>query len=68
VTNRRLALFFEAKLGNGKIIVSGVDLINDLENRPEANQLLQSLIHYMDGESFQPNVNLKEDDVMRILM
>ncbi len=34
VTNRRLALIFEAKVGKGSILVSGADLINGLSNRP----------------------------------
>lgn len=57
--NRRLALIFEAKVGNGKVIVSGVDLINDVEKRPEARQLLFSIKKYMLGNKFNPKVELK---------
>ncbi|MGF1585981.1 MAG: sugar-binding domain-containing protein [Bacteroidales bacterium] len=58
VSNRRLALLFEAKVGDGKLLVSGTDLVNNLENRPEARQLLFSLKNYMTGENFNPNVDL----------
>ncbi len=53
-TNRPLALIFEAKIGKGKIIVSGIDLTQDLDQRPEAQQLLYSLKKYMTGNFFAP--------------
>lgn len=52
--NRRLALLFEVKVGNGKLLVSGVDLHTDIENRKEAQQLLFSLKKYMNSEAFDP--------------
>jgi len=66
-TNRSLALLFEAKVGNGSILVSGVDLVNNFEDRPEAMQLLASLKKYMSGDGFNPAVNLKFEDVQSIL-
>jgi hypothetical protein len=58
-TNRPLALIFEAKIGKGKIIVSGADLLTDMGKRPEARQLLYSLQHYMAGNSFNPSVEIE---------
>jgi len=63
-TNRRLALIFEAKIGRGRIIVSGIDLLSDLENRPEAQQLLFSLKKYMTGDYFAPDVELYVSDLL----
>ena len=57
--NRRLALVFEAKVGKGKVIVSGIDLINDMKNRPEARQMLYSLQKYMISNNFNPKVDLE---------
>jgi hypothetical protein len=54
-TNRPLTLLFEAKVGKGKILVSGIDLTTDMEKRPEAQQLLFSLQKYMTGKWFQPS-------------
>jgi hypothetical protein len=54
-TNRPLALVFEAKVGKGKIMVSGIDLTQDLDKRPEAQQLLYSLKKYMAGNLFVPS-------------
>ncbi len=67
VTNRRLAMLFEAKVGNGKILVSGVDLINNLEERKEANQLLTSLTSYMTSEEFNPEINLGSEEMKKIV-
>jgi len=64
VTNRRLALIFEVKVGKGKLIVSGIDLLSKQENRPEAEQLLFSLKKYMVGDSFAPGVQLDADEVI----
>lgn len=67
VTNRQLALLFEAKMGKGKILVSGVDLTNDLENRLEAIQLKASLLNYMKGDLFNPKTELSSNQIKNIL-
>ena len=62
-TNRSLALVFEAKVGKGKIVISGIDLSNKVETRPEAQQLLYSLKNYMAGLQFNPKVEMKVDQI-----
>ncbi len=57
-TNRRLALLFECRVGNGKLVVSGADLVSDLAGRPASRQLLQSLTDYMQSGSFDPAFSL----------
>jgi hypothetical protein len=52
---RPLGLVFECKVGKGSLIVSGIDLITDQKNRPEARQLQVSLIRYMESKSFNPS-------------
>jgi hypothetical protein len=66
-TNRPLALLFEAKVGKGKLLVSGIDFNQDMDNRPEAQQLLFSLKKYMAGEKFNPSVQLETDLIKKIL-
>lgn len=61
VTNRPLALIFEAKVGKGRILISGIDLTTDLDKRPEAQQLLFSLQKYMSGSLFNPGSELSAD-------
>jgi len=54
--NRSLGLIFEARAGEGTILISGADLLSDLENRLEAKQLLNSLLAYMNTARFDPKV------------
>ncbi len=63
VTNRNLALIFEAKVGNGKLVMTGVDLQSDLDSRPEARQMLYSLKKYMSGEKFAPDTELTKKEI-----
>ncbi len=58
VTNRNLALIIEAKVGNGKLVMTGIDLLSGSDNRPEALQLLYSLKKYMAGDRFSPETEL----------
>jgi hypothetical protein len=62
--NRNLALLFEVRVGRGRLMVSGADLMHDLERRPEAQQLRYSLIRYMQGSSLR-QVTEAEIDVLR---
>ena len=64
--NRRLALLFEAKVGKGKLLISGVDLHTNLENRLEAQQLLYSLKKYISSKEFNPQNEVALSDVRSI--
>jgi hypothetical protein len=67
-TNRPLALLFEAKVGKGKLLVSGIDLQTDAAKRPEAQQLLYSLKKYMVSEQFKPGVEIKKNQVLAMIL
>ncbi|TZF82671.1 beta-galactosidase [Pedobacter sp. BS3] len=62
-TAKPLGLIFECRIGKGKLLVSGIDLLTDAENRPEARQLLYSLKNYMAGGQFNPAAQV---DLQRI--
>lgn len=65
-TNRPLALLFEAKVGKGKLLVSGIDFWQDMSQRTEARQLLYSLKKYMCSDCFLPTEEVDVKD-LRIL-
>ena len=67
VTNRQLALVFEAKLGAGKLIVCSFDLTNGLEQNPVARQMLSSLLRYMDSRHFKPSVTLTAAQIKSLI-
>jgi hypothetical protein len=54
-TNRPLGLIFEVKVGPGKLLVCAADLLTDAETRPEARQLLTSLLKYTASHAFLPS-------------
>jgi hypothetical protein len=53
--NRRLGLIFEARVGKGRLIVSGADLSPGIgPDRPAARQLYYSITKYMLSPDFHP--------------
>ncbi len=56
--NRKLGVMFQARVGKGRLLVSSIDLANDLGQRPVARQLRYSLLNYMNGDSFYPQHEL----------
>lgn len=56
VTARPLGLIAECRVGTGKLMISGIDLLRDTDKRPEARQLLHSLLSYMNSMRFNPVV------------
>lgn len=64
--NRSQALIIEMKVGNGKLLISGVDFFNNIENRPAGQQLLYSLKKYMVSESFNPKLELAVEELQKI--
>jgi hypothetical protein len=67
-TARPLALIFECKVGKGKLLVSGIDLLINEESRPEARQLLYSLKKYMVGNQFNPAVEVNAKTIRSLLI
>lgn len=66
VTARPLGLIFECKVGKGKLIVSGIDLLSDQDSRPEARQLLYSLKSYMHSDQFNPAVKVDVEKLITL--
>ncbi len=56
--NYKLGLVFEAKVGNGKLLVATPDLANSLDKRPVARQLRRSLLDYMTSMKFEPKTSV----------
>lgn len=68
VTARPLGLIFECKVGRGKLIVSGIDLLSEQKERPEARQLLYSLKKYMAGEKFAPATEVDVESIKGVFI
>lgn len=63
VTARPLALAFECKVGEGQLMVTGIDFHQKMAERPAARQLLHSFVMYMKGTEFKPTVSLEENTI-----
>jgi hypothetical protein len=66
-SNRPEALLIEVKVGEGKLLISGIDFFNNMKNRPAGRQLLYSLTKYMESDSFAPQVSLPSDELLKLL-
>jgi hypothetical protein len=56
--NRRLALAFEAKTNGGKLMVCSISLKDNLNERPVSEQLMLSLMNYMNSKAFNPQIEV----------
>jgi len=61
--NRRLALLFETRVGEGKLMVCSIDLDSDLAKRPVANQLRYSILKYMNSGAFDPEQEVEAEQI-----
>jgi len=64
--NQKLGLVFEFRVGRGKLLVCAIDLPK-LRNRPEAAQLLHSLLAYVSSPQFRPVTEMDSMGLKRIL-
>ena len=64
-TNRPLAIMMEANVGKGKLLLSTASLLAD-ELHPTQRQLLESIVSYMNSDSFRPSGNLDEEAILKL--
>ena len=55
--NHKLGLIFETRVGRGRMVVCTIDLLGE-RDRPEARQLLHSLLRYVGSERCAPQAEL----------
>lgn len=60
--NRKIGLIFEAKVSNGKLIMTSIDFPNIMKNSPVARQMYYSLLMYID------NGKLDQEETLSIEM
>jgi len=62
----KLGALFEAQVGTGKLLVCAIDLIGQ-KDKPEARQLLSSLLAYMNSDAFAPTTAVDDATLANIL-
>jgi hypothetical protein len=65
VTNRKLGLVFEARVGRGRLLVSSIDLARN--DNPVSRQLHASLCRYVASPAFEPKVTLSVAQVAGLM-
>ncbi|WP_338539844.1 sugar-binding domain-containing protein [Paenibacillus tundrae] len=65
--NRKLMNLAEYHVGQGKILICGINIEDELQHRPVAAQLRTSLINYVSGESFEPTVGIELHQLRQLL-
>jgi hypothetical protein len=62
-TARKLGLAFEARVNGGRLLVTSIDVANDLETNIVARQFRASLLRYMKSDRFAPTVTLSPEQI-----
>ncbi|MCZ7640966.1 MAG: discoidin domain-containing protein [Verrucomicrobia bacterium] len=66
VTNRKLGLVFEARVGSGKLLVCSVDLTSQLESDPVRRQFRRSLLDYLASGRFDPLIPITAEQARQV--
>jgi hypothetical protein len=65
--SKRLGAMFEARAGNGRLIVCTFDLLNRRDHYPEVRHLYNCIIRYMSSAKFNPVATLTEEYLSMII-
>jgi hypothetical protein len=63
--NHKLGFIFEFKVGSGKLLVC-MSQLNRITGKPEARQLYQSIMNYMESDTFNPEYELNPDKLREL--
>ncbi len=64
--NHKLGLIFEFKVGKGKLLVC-MSPLNKMLEKPEAAQLYQSIIDYINTKDFNPDYEISSEEIENML-
>lgn len=56
--SRKIGMLFEAKIGKGRLVMTTMDICNNLDKRIVARQMRESILHYMHSDKFAPQWTL----------
>lgn len=65
--NHKLGVIFECKVGKGSILVCSCNLLKQ-QDKPEARQLLHTILEYMKSNDFDPDISLSVDNLKQIFL
>jgi hypothetical protein len=65
--NYKLGVIFECAVGDGKLLVSAIDITKENDPNPVARQLRYSLLNYMSGDCFQPRIPVSVAEIRSLM-
>lgn len=63
--SRKLGMIVEAQVEGGKLLMTTLDITNDLDNRVVARRMRNAMLDYMSGPDFSPSLQLDATTVSR---
>jgi hypothetical protein len=66
--SRRLGLLFEGQVNGGKLMVCSMDILSTLKERLVAQQMLYSILQYMNSDAFRPGISFQPGDFLQAEM
>ena len=64
--SRKLGMLVEAKVLNGSLLMTTMDIASDLDHRIVARQMRQAILSYMDSADFAPSLTLKPEVIQSL--
>ena len=64
--SRKIGLLFEANVLNGKLVMTTMDIKNNLEQRIVARQMRKSITDYMRSDNFKPKFNIDIETISNL--
>ena len=61
--SRKLAMIVEARVLNGSLLITTLDIQNHLDQRHAARQMRHAMLQYMESPDFQPALRLTPEDI-----
>ncbi len=64
--SRKIGMLFEAKVLNGKLMMTGMDLTTNPDNRVVARQMHKAILDYMNSDNFRPQTTVQPQHIQEL--
>jgi hypothetical protein len=64
--SRKLGMLIEARVLNGRLLMTTMDVTHDLAHRPVARQLRYSMLRYMASDDFKPAISVRPEVIQHL--
>ena len=61
--SRKLGMLIEARVLNGRLLMTTMDITHHLDSRPVARQMRQAIFSYMQSDDFKPGMELSPETI-----